>query len=160
MNILDLKKNTKRIDSVCVPNSARRDLLADSWFSPPKGLYIHMKFISYEYNYICGGVMKLDLSQTCYQFFSTLANPTRLAILEFLREGPRNVTEISNVLNQEQSMISHNLKPLTRCGFVFVQRKGKERIYSVNRETMEPMFKIIDNHMKKYCPKKSSCLES
>jgi len=51
-------------------------------------------------------------------------------------------------------MISHNLKPLTRCGFVFVKRKGKERIYSVNRETMEPMFKIIDNHHEEILPKK------
>jgi len=104
--------------------------------------------------------MKYDVSETCHLFFSTLSTPTRLGILELLRDGPRNVTEISEALNQEQSMISHNLKPLTRCGFVFVQRKGKERIYSVNKETMEPMFKLIDNHMKKYCPKNGGCLES
>jgi DNA-binding transcriptional ArsR family regulator len=104
--------------------------------------------------------MKYDLSETCHLFFSTLSNPTRLGILELLRDSPRNVTQLAESLNQEQSMISHNLKPLTRCGFVFVKRKGKERIYSVNRETMEPMFKIIDNHMKKYCPKNGNCMES
>ena len=104
--------------------------------------------------------MKYGLSEACHLFFSTLGNPTRLGILELLMESPRNVTQLAEHLNQEQSMISHNLKPLTRCGFVFVERKGKERIYSLNRETMEPMYKIIDDHMRKYCPKNGSCLES
>ena len=41
--------------------------------------------------------VKHGLSETCYLFFSTLANPTRLAILELLRNGPRNVTEITEI---------------------------------------------------------------
>jgi len=102
--------------------------------------------------------LKKGLSKACHLFFSTLANPTRLAILELLREGPKNVTQMSEALNQDQSMISHNLKPLVRCGFVFVERRWRERIYSINKETMEAIFKIIDNHMKKYCPKKGRCL--
>ncbi|UCC34008.1 MAG: winged helix-turn-helix transcriptional regulator, partial [Candidatus Bathyarchaeota archaeon] len=94
--------------------------------------------------------MKRGLSETCNQFFSTLANPTRLAILELLREGPKNVTEISKTLNQEQSMISHNLKPLENCNFVFAKRKKKERLYSLNKETMGQLFKIFAYHAEKY----------
>jgi ArsR family transcriptional regulator len=103
--------------------------------------------------------MKQNLSETCHLFFSTLSNPTRLGILELLRESPKNVTQLSKALNQEQSMISHNLKPLSRCRFVFIERKGKKRIYSLNRETMEPIFKIIENHAEKYCPKMGECLK-
>ncbi len=102
--------------------------------------------------------MKQNLSETCYQFFSTLANPTRLAILELLRDGPRNVTEISEALHQEQSMISHNLKYLEICRFVFSERRKKERFYSLNRETMEPLFKIFGYHAEKYCPTEGKCL--
>ena len=102
--------------------------------------------------------MKQNLSETCYKFFSTLANPTRLAILEFLRDEPRNVTEISEALNQEQSMISHNLKPLERCRFVFSERRKKERFYSLNKETLEQLFKIFSYHAKKYCPTGGKCL--
>ncbi len=102
--------------------------------------------------------MKQNLSETCYKFFSTLANPARLAILELLRDGPRNVTEISEALNQEQSMISHNLKPLERCRFVFSERRKKERFYSLNKETMEQLFKIFSYHAKKYCPTGGECL--
>jgi len=102
--------------------------------------------------------MKQNLSETCHLFFSTLSNPTRLAILELLRDGSRNVTEISEALNQEQSMISHNLKPLERCGFIFSERRKKERFYSLNKETMEQLFKIFVYHAKKYCPTQGKCL--
>jgi DNA-binding transcriptional ArsR family regulator len=112
-----------------------------------------MKIISFN-----GDHMKQNLSETCHQFFSTLANPTRLAILELLRDGPRNVTEIAETLKQEQSMISHNLKPLERCKFIFSERRKKERIYSLNKETMEKLFKIFSYHAKKYCPTKGKCL--
>lgn len=101
--------------------------------------------------------MKKGLSKACYRFFSTLSNPTRLAILELLREEPKNVTQISEALNQDQSMISHNLKPLVRCSFVFVERRWREHVYSINRETMEAVFEIVQNHMKKYCPPKEKC---
>jgi DNA-binding transcriptional ArsR family regulator len=102
--------------------------------------------------------VKRGLSERCYAFFKVLANPTRLAILEALREKPRSVTEISNLLKQEQSMISHNLEPLEKCRFIFSERKEKQRIYSLNKETMESMFKLFDYHSQKYCPTRGTCL--
>lgn len=102
--------------------------------------------------------MKQGLSETCYVFFKVLANPTRLAILEVLRNKPRSVTEIAESLKQEQSMISHNLEPLEKCQFVFSERKEKQRIYSLNKETVEPVFKLFTHHSQKYCPKRGKCL--
>jgi len=105
-----------------------------------------------------GGNMKKSITEICYKFFSTLANPTRLAILELLRDEPKSVTQIAEALKQEQSMISHNLKPLLRCSFVFSERKKKERIYYLNKETMEKLFKIFSYHAEKYCPTEGKCL--
>jgi len=101
--------------------------------------------------------MKRGLAETCYMFFGTLANPTRLAILEMLDEGPKSVGEISHRLKQEQSMISHNLKPLERCKFVFKKREKKQQIYSLNTETMKPLFKLLAFHSDKYCPTGDKC---
>jgi DNA-binding transcriptional ArsR family regulator len=103
--------------------------------------------------------LKSSLTKTCHRFFSILSNPTRLAILEYLRDSPKNVKQLSEHLGQEQSMISHNLKPLVECRFVFVERKWKERLYSLNKETMEPLFKLFNFHAQKYCPKKGACLK-
>jgi DNA-binding transcriptional ArsR family regulator len=103
-------------------------------------------------------LVKRGLSERCYAFFKVLANPTRLAILEALRNEPRGVTEIAKTLKQEQSMISHNLEPLEKCGFVFSERREKQRIYSLNKEIAEPLFKLFDYHVQKYCPPRGTCL--
>jgi len=102
--------------------------------------------------------MKKGLSETCNRFFAVLGNPTRLATLETLLDGPKNVTQIAESLGQEQSMISHNLKPLVECRFVHVERKGKERVYSVNHGTVDPLFKVVENHVINYCPSGGRCL--
>jgi DNA-binding transcriptional ArsR family regulator len=102
--------------------------------------------------------MKRGLSETCYVFFKVLANPTRLGILEALREKPRSVTEIAETLKQEQSMISHNLEPLEECRLVFSEKRERQRIYSLNKETTEPLFKLFDYHAQKYCPTRGKCL--
>ncbi len=102
--------------------------------------------------------MKKGLSETCYKFFVNLSNPTRLAALEKLMEKPMSVNELANSLGQEQSMISHNLKPLLDCNFVYMVRNGKRRIYSVNQETVGALFKVVENHAKKFCPTGGKCL--
>ena len=101
--------------------------------------------------------MKMGLSETCYRFFSTLANPTRLAVLENLMEGPMSVSKLTESLGQEQSMVSHNLRTLLQCRFVHAERQGKERVYTVNNETMDALFRVIENHAEKYCPTGGRC---
>ncbi len=105
-------------------------------------------------------MLKRGLTEVCYGFFSTLANPTRLAILEKLRDYPMNVTSLAEAIDQEQSMISHNLKTLERCNLVHSERKGKEKVYSINTETVEGLFRIVENHAVNHCPFHESCPES
>jgi len=100
--------------------------------------------------------MKRGLSDICYGFFSTLANPTRLAILEKLSEGEMNVTGLASELGQEQSMVSHNLKMLEQCSFVFSERRGKEKYVSLNKDTVNAIFGIVENH-EKYCNAAGNC---
>jgi DNA-binding transcriptional ArsR family regulator len=102
--------------------------------------------------------MKKGLTNTCHRFFTNLANPTRLAAIEQLMEKPMSVTELATALNQEQSMISHNLKPLLECNLVTSEKQGKKHVYSLNQETILPIFSIIQNHAKKFCPKNGKCL--
>lgn len=68
-----------------------------------------------------------------------------------------SVSGIAEALEQEQSMISHNLRPLVRCGFVQVESKGKERIYHLNRDTFEALLAVVENHAKRYCPTGGRC---
>ena len=104
--------------------------------------------------------VKKGLTDLCYGFFSTLANPTRLAIMERLSKRSMNVTQLSEVLGQEQSMVSHNLEKLIRCRFVNSKRKGKTIIYSLNKETASALFNTVKNHAEKHCPYKGKCPDS
>ena len=84
-------------------------------------------------------------------FFETIGNKTRLNILEALQSKSMSVTEICAVLKEEQSKISHNLKCLTDCHFIDVEQKGKKRIYSLNKDTIVPLMKLVEQHVNKYC---------
>ncbi len=103
--------------------------------------------------------MKKGLTSTCYRFFSNLANPTRLAAIEQLMDKPMSVGELAQALGQEQSMISHNLKPLLDCNLITIHREGKKHIYTANGETLSPIFAAIENHAKKFCPTGGKCLK-
>lgn len=84
-------------------------------------------------------------------FFGNLANPLKIEIITALKEKPLSVSEIAKKLNVEQSKLSHALKALNNCSIVKVKQSGKKRIYSLNKETILPMLKIIDKHESKFC---------
>jgi ArsR family transcriptional regulator len=87
-------------------------------------------------------------------FFAVLGNKQRVRILQYLNHaGSRSVSEICDALQIEQSAASHNLKRLSGCHFVEVKAQGKERFYSINTETVQPLFKLIDKHVRSYCIK-------
>ena len=102
--------------------------------------------------------MKEGTTEICFRFFTNLANPTRLDALEQLMQKPMSVNDLAESLGQEQSMVSHNLKPLLECNLITVKREGKKRIYMVNEDTIRPIFATVQNHAQKFCPTGGKCL--
>ncbi len=86
-------------------------------------------------------------------FFETISSRIRLRILELLQARAMSVTEICKAVGEEQSKVSHNLKCLKDCHFLDVRKQGKKRIYLLNKETIVPLMKLVDKHVKKYCGK-------
>jgi DNA-binding transcriptional ArsR family regulator len=91
-------------------------------------------------------------------FFQSLANQTRMQVLQLLAEkGGRNVSEICSELSLEQTLVSHNLKCLTFCGLVTSSREGKSKVYSINEQTVLPLLKIADDHLRNYASNLFTC---
>jgi DNA-binding transcriptional ArsR family regulator len=91
-------------------------------------------------------------------FFQSLANQTRMQMLHLLAEkGGMNVSEICTRLGLEQTLASHNLRCLTFCGLVTSTREGKSRVYSINEQTVIPLLKIVDNHLRDYASNLFDC---
>ena len=84
-------------------------------------------------------------------FFINFANKAKLEIIIALRECPLTVSEIIKKVNKEQSAVSHNLKKLKSCYIINVKKKGKSRLYSLNENTVIPMLKFVEKHIKKNC---------
>jgi DNA-binding transcriptional ArsR family regulator len=81
------------------------------------------------------------------------ANKTKLDIVFSLVNRPLSVSEIAGIINEEQSKVSHNLKRLSACNILTVEQKGKQRIYSLNKETVLPMLDLVEKHVRNYCNK-------
>jgi len=88
---------------------------------------------------------------TYHVFFRNLANPIKISIISTLKIKSSSVSELSKKLNLEQSKLSHALKSLRICSIVTNKRYGKRIVYSLNKETISPILKLIEKHEKKYC---------
>ena len=77
--------------------------------------------------------MKQDPLQPkkCAELLAALAAPERLRIVRFLRDGPRNVTEIAEMLRAPAVNVSHHLTVLRHAGLVQNEKQGRFVLYSL-----------------------------
>jgi len=75
------------------------------------------------------------------KIFKALADPVRLEILEFLRDGEKCVCEIVPHVGVLQPLVSRHLTILKRCGLVKHKKEGNRRFYSI---TDPRVFRIVD----------------
>jgi len=78
--------------------------------------------------------------------FQTLADPTRLLIVEALRGGERAVNDLVEGVDIHQSGVSRHLRILHQAGFVQVRPDGPRRLYSLRAEP----FREIDAWVSRY----------
>lgn len=90
-------------------------------------------------------------SYSYYRFFVNFATKTKSDIITLLRDGPLSVKDITRKIGGEQSKISHNLRDLRRCHILNVRHEGKQRIYSLNEETVIPILEMVERHVRKNC---------
>jgi len=97
-------------------------------------------------------------NEAYYRFFFTLANRTRLAIIDVLKENSKTAYEIANVLKQEPVVISQNLEVLEKCILIRSEDTGKQKRYTLNKEVLEPLSEILSFHTSKHCPGLKECI--
>jgi ArsR family transcriptional regulator len=65
------------------------------------------------------------------KIFNALSDPTRLEILEFLRDREKCVCEIIPHLGLVQPLVSRHLRIMREAGLVKDRKEGNRRLYSV-----------------------------
>lgn len=78
--------------------------------------------------------------------FQALAEPNRFHIVELLRDKPRPVGELTDMLHIRQPQVSKHLKVLADAGVVQVHPQANQRIYELSPQK----FQEIDRWLQKY----------
>jgi ArsR family transcriptional regulator len=75
--------------------------------------------------------LETEVVQLHAEICAGLADSNRIMILYVLSDGPRNVTEICNVVGMPQPSVSRHLKILRERRMVTTERKGTIVTYSL-----------------------------
>jgi len=73
--------------------------------------------------------------------FRAVADPTRRALLERLRESECTVKELGRPFRVSQPAISQHLRILTQAGLVKSRRSGRERRYRLNAKPLAEVYR-------------------
>src|SRR2546423_12490881 len=75
---------------------------------------------------------------------TALAEPTRRAIFERLREGPRPVGEVAHALPVGRPAVSQHLRVLKEAGLVSERKNGTRRLYRIEPDAVAELRAYFD----------------
>jgi DNA-binding transcriptional ArsR family regulator len=78
--------------------------------------------------------------------FRAVADPTRRAILDLLREGDRSVRELARPFHISRPAISQHLRVLRRAGLVRARQVGRKRLYRLKPKGLREVYDWAARH--------------
>ena len=78
------------------------------------------------------------------EFFQALSHPTRIAIVELLREGELSAGALIDLLGVEQANASQHLTVLKEAGLVDERRNGTRRLYRARPEGLAELKAFLE----------------
>ena len=76
-------------------------------------------------------------------YFQVLAEPTRLQILNLLRQQPRNVGELAQLCGFSAANISRHLSLLSQHGFVARETRGNSAYYRIADPSVYDLCDVV-----------------
>ena len=90
---------------------------------------------------ITSTISSIDLQAKLFRGF---ADPSRLSILEALREGERTVSDLVETTGFTQPNVSNHLSCLRDCGLVAVRQQGRFSYYSLSDDRVAKLLFLAD----------------
>lgn len=78
--------------------------------------------------------------------FTALAEPSRLRIVELLKDGPRPVGEIGTRLRLSQPQVSKHLRVLKAARLVDVEPRAQQRLYGLRGTSLRDLNKWLERY--------------
>jgi len=89
-----------------------------------------------------------------------LANPIRLMIVDCLKDGEKNVSELIAIIEEEQSNISKHLAVLKNQGFIKDRKAGLNVYYSLKICCIKDFFGCLDEMISENIRNQKALLDS
>ena len=89
--------------------------------------------------------------------YTAIADPTRRAILDLLRQGEQPVKQIAKPFEMSLPAISQHLGVLCDAGLVIVRKQGRQRLYRLNPEPLKQVSDWV-NHYEQFWQEKLDVL--
>jgi DNA-binding transcriptional ArsR family regulator len=83
-----------------------------------------------------------------WEMLGTLADPTRQAVLELLRECPSTVGDLASRLPVSRPAVSQHLHVLKSAGLVAEERQGTRHYFRLNPKSLAELRAHIDSMWK------------
>ncbi len=80
-------------------------------------------------------------------YFQALSEPTRLRILNFLREEERNVGDLAQLCGYTSANVSRHLALLTKHGLVARECRGTSVYYRIADESVYALCDLVCGHI-------------
>ena len=97
-------------------------------------------------DYMIRGLGEEELLELA-DLFKMFADSTRIKILYDLFDGEKNVTEICEDIDMNQSAVSHQLKALRVAKLVKSRREGKSVVYSLDDDHVKTIIAMGKEHI-------------
>ena len=97
-------------------------------------------------NHLIADIEEVELSELA-ELFKVFGDSTRIRILADLFQGEKNVTEICEDLEMNQSAVSHQLKILKVSRLIRSRREGKAMIYSLADDHVKTIIAMGIEHI-------------
>jgi len=78
-----------------------------------------------------------------------LAHPSRLMLLDAMKDGPACVSDLTEFVGADQSTVSKHLAILKQAGLVDVEKDGAMNYYRVNCPCLDGFFSCIENVLRR-----------
>jgi DNA-binding transcriptional ArsR family regulator len=79
------------------------------------------------------------------EVLDALGDPTRRAVLELLRDGPRAVVDIATDLPVSRPAVSQHLRVLKGAGLVTERRDGTRHLYRIDPEGLAVLRTYLED---------------
>jgi ArsR family transcriptional regulator, arsenate/arsenite/antimonite-responsive transcriptional repressor len=77
------------------------------------------------------------------EVFKAMADPTRRKILKLLSRGSRTAGELAEAFDISKGSMSHHFNVLKAADLVRVERRGQQRVYSLNTTVFEAVAAMM-----------------